>query len=115
MFEHTAHFCDLWDQRAFDPAYNTMPLEAFEPMVRRILAREPYAHGNRAPPTFSDSSCMVNPILVTPRHGRHGGHATFFSILQRVLPSRRVPAGGDICDGNRAAAGACHPSITGCG
>jgi predicted HD phosphohydrolase len=37
-FEHTAQFCHLYDQCAFDPAYDSMPLEAFEPMVRRVLS-----------------------------------------------------------------------------
>jgi predicted HD phosphohydrolase len=37
-FEHTAQFCHLYDQCAFDPAYDSMPLEAFEPMLRRVLA-----------------------------------------------------------------------------
>ena len=38
-FEHTAQFCHLFDQNAFDPAYDTMPLDAFEPMVQRGMAR----------------------------------------------------------------------------
>jgi predicted HD phosphohydrolase len=38
-FERTAMFCARHDQNAFDPAYDTMPLEAFEPMVHRVLAR----------------------------------------------------------------------------
>ena len=37
-FEYTAQFCHQYDQNAFDPAYDTLPLEAFEPMVRRVLA-----------------------------------------------------------------------------
>jgi predicted HD phosphohydrolase len=37
-FEHTARFCHRHDQNAFDPAYDTMPLEAFEPMVQRLFA-----------------------------------------------------------------------------
>ncbi|HEY3696370.1 HD domain-containing protein [Phenylobacterium sp.] len=36
-FEHTAHFCETYDQCAFDPHYDSMPLEAFEPMLRRVL------------------------------------------------------------------------------
>ena len=36
-FEYTAQFCHLYDQSAFDPAYDTMPLEAFEPMVHRVF------------------------------------------------------------------------------
>jgi predicted HD phosphohydrolase len=40
-FEKTALFCERWDQRAFDPRGETLPLEAFEPMVRRVLTRAP--------------------------------------------------------------------------
>jgi predicted HD phosphohydrolase len=32
-------FADEWDQVAFDPAYDTLPLEHFEPLVRRITAQ----------------------------------------------------------------------------
>jgi predicted HD phosphohydrolase len=35
----TLQFCALYDQRAFDPDYESLPLEAFEPMLRRVLAR----------------------------------------------------------------------------
>ena len=38
-FEYTAQFCHLYDQSAFDPAYESMPLEAFEPMLRRVVAK----------------------------------------------------------------------------
>ena len=37
-FEHTAQFCHLYDQAAFDPAYESMPLSAFEPMVHRVFS-----------------------------------------------------------------------------
>jgi predicted HD phosphohydrolase len=43
MFERTASFCEKWDQTSFDPDYDTLPMEAFEPMVRRILGRKPWA------------------------------------------------------------------------
>ncbi len=36
-FEYTAQFCHLYDQNSFDPDYDSMPLEAFEPMLRRVL------------------------------------------------------------------------------
>jgi predicted HD phosphohydrolase len=32
-------FADEWDQVAFDPAYDTLPLEHFEPLVRRLTAQ----------------------------------------------------------------------------
>ena len=37
-FEYCAQFCHLYDQNSFDPAYESMPLEAFEPMLRRVTA-----------------------------------------------------------------------------
>jgi predicted HD phosphohydrolase len=37
-FEATADFCAHFDQNAFDKAYDTMPLAAFEPMVQRVLS-----------------------------------------------------------------------------
>ena len=41
-FERTVLFCERWDQTAFDPAYDTLPIDAFEPMVRGLFAREPF-------------------------------------------------------------------------
>ena len=38
-FEYTAQFCHLYDQSSFDPEYESYPLEFFEPMVRRVMAR----------------------------------------------------------------------------
>ena len=35
----TCDFCERWDQCSFDPAYDDLPLAAFEPMVRRTFAR----------------------------------------------------------------------------
>jgi len=37
-FVACAEFCERWDQRAFDPSYETMPLAVFEPIIRRVLA-----------------------------------------------------------------------------
>ena len=37
-FEYCAQFCHLYDQNSFDPAYESMPLSAFEPMLRRAVA-----------------------------------------------------------------------------
>src|SRR4051812_19711002 len=38
-FELAARFADEWDQTAFDPAYDTLPLEHFEPLVRQAFAQ----------------------------------------------------------------------------
>ena len=37
-FDACAEFCERFDQNSFDPRFDTMPLDAFEPMVRRVLA-----------------------------------------------------------------------------
>ena len=37
-FEHTAKFCHVYDQEAFDPNFKSMPLEAFEPMLQRVMS-----------------------------------------------------------------------------
>ena len=34
-FDAAAHFCAEWDQQAFDPDYDTLPIEYFEPMRAR--------------------------------------------------------------------------------
>ena len=37
-FRDCAEFCEKYDQNSFDPAYDTLPLEAFEPALRRVFA-----------------------------------------------------------------------------
>lgn len=36
-YQATVDFCEDYDQCSFDPAYDSLPLEFFEPMVRRVL------------------------------------------------------------------------------
>ena len=38
-FEACAGFCEKYDQSAFDPNYDSAPLDFFEPMVMRVMAR----------------------------------------------------------------------------
>jgi predicted HD phosphohydrolase len=38
-FEATAQFCHLYDQNSFDPGFQSMPLEAFVPMIGRVFDR----------------------------------------------------------------------------
>jgi predicted HD phosphohydrolase len=40
-YQACADFCEKYDQNAFDPNFDTMPLSAFEPMVRRLFERAP--------------------------------------------------------------------------
>jgi predicted HD phosphohydrolase len=48
-FDLAARFADEWDQTAFDPDYDTLPLEHFEPLVRSTMATtaRPIAAPNR--------------------------------------------------------------------
>jgi predicted HD phosphohydrolase len=41
-------FTDEWDQAAFDPAYDTLPLEHFEPMIERVFAAPRRRHAQGA-------------------------------------------------------------------
>jgi predicted HD phosphohydrolase len=37
-YEMAIKFTDEWDQASFDPAYDTLPLAHFEPMIERVFA-----------------------------------------------------------------------------
>ncbi|XAY79500.1 HD domain-containing protein [Sagittula stellata E-37] len=41
-FDNCAEFCERWDQSSFDPDYDTLPLEHFEPMVVEVFSRKAY-------------------------------------------------------------------------
>jgi predicted HD phosphohydrolase len=41
-FDSCAEFCERWDQSSFDPDYDMLPLEHFEPMLREVFARKAY-------------------------------------------------------------------------
>jgi len=40
-YHDCAEFCENYDQNCFDPDYESLPLEFFEPMVRRIFTWSP--------------------------------------------------------------------------
>jgi predicted HD phosphohydrolase len=41
-FDACAEFCELYDQNCFDPAYDSLPVSEFEPMVRRVFSQVRY-------------------------------------------------------------------------
>ena len=47
-FDSCARFCADWDQPAFDPDYDSLPLEHFEPLVREVFARPASAFASPA-------------------------------------------------------------------
>ena len=42
-FQDTINFCEKYDQNSFDPNYNSLPLDFFKPMVKKIFSRKPYS------------------------------------------------------------------------
>jgi len=46
-YDMTVRFTGEYDQMAFDPAYETRPIEYFRPMVERIFARRPWGAHTR--------------------------------------------------------------------
>ena len=44
FYKDTIRFCETYDQNSFDPAYDTIKLQEFIPMVHRIFDREPHKH-----------------------------------------------------------------------
>ena len=53
-FQDCSDFCELWDQKSFDPNYNTKSVDFFAPMVEEVFARKPYdpkyiKHSKREP------------------------------------------------------------------
>ncbi|MDP2379712.1 MAG: HD domain-containing protein [Pseudohongiella sp.] len=38
-YDYTKRFCDIYDGKAFDPEFESKPLEFFLPMVQRVMAR----------------------------------------------------------------------------
>lgn len=44
-FDACAEFCERYDQNSFDPAYESHPVEEFEPLVRRVCSEPRYLEG----------------------------------------------------------------------
>ena len=42
-YQDTVDFCEKYDQKSFDPKYESLPLEFFKPMVKKIFSRKPYS------------------------------------------------------------------------
>ena len=43
-YQATIDYFEKYDEGYFDPNYKSLPLEHFEPMVRRIFSRKPYSN-----------------------------------------------------------------------
>ena len=41
FYQDAVDFCEKWDQKSFDPDYESYSLEYFEPKVRKLFSKEP--------------------------------------------------------------------------
>jgi predicted HD phosphohydrolase len=39
-YDDAVHFCEHYDQNCFDPGYDTLPLDFFEPMLRKVYSSQ---------------------------------------------------------------------------
>ena len=49
-YDDAAEFADLYDSESFDPSYESLPLEEFEPLLRQVFVsseRSPFELGQR--------------------------------------------------------------------
>lgn len=42
-YQGAVEFCEKYDQNCFDPNYDSLPIEFFEPIVRKVFS-QPYCH-----------------------------------------------------------------------
>ena len=61
-FDDTAEFCERYDQNCFDPAYDSLPVEAFEPLVRAVFSVPRYLSALGA----SASAAAARPVRTAP-------------------------------------------------
>ncbi len=54
-FSACEEFCGRWDETAFDPGYDSLPLSEFRPMLIRMLERHPYSM-----PGLPDAGCGMS-------------------------------------------------------
>ena len=63
-FDDCATLCERWDQASFDPAYDTLTIEHFRPLVQEVFAREPY---DPAVLQTGVRVALVDPAVAAPR------------------------------------------------
>lgn len=42
-FADCVDFCEKWDEKSFDPEYQSLSPEEFAPLVQNVIARRPYS------------------------------------------------------------------------
>lgn len=59
-YDDVREFCEKYDQAAFDPNYDTLPFEAFEPALRRVLGRTQGDTGAGEPASAMDAQIKTS-------------------------------------------------------
>src|SRR5438552_1119791 len=59
-----ADFCASYDQNSFDPRYDTLPLEFFEPMVRRVFSSPKRSSLRSRSSPLRNASCAVSSCRI---------------------------------------------------
>lgn len=60
FFPACEEFCGKWDETAFDPNYESLPLSEFEPMLVRLLNRRPYNIAGQLNETINQAKASLN-------------------------------------------------------
>ncbi len=65
-YDDCVYFCENWDQVSFDPAYRSLPVEFFRPLVMDVFSRSPYditvTRPRRRVPLFDDSVAQMRKM-----------------------------------------------------
>ena len=106
-FDACVEFCERYDQNCFDPAYDSLAVEVFEPMVRRVFAEPRYLDPERSG-RQSASSQKVHRFGVDlrPRRVQECRHAKTNASRSAF---RRRPGDGGGRRSNRRGAGHLWP------
>ena len=59
-YDDVRDFCEAYDQAAFDPSYDTLPFEHFEPMLRRVLTKPNGADSNDQPASAMEAQMTTS-------------------------------------------------------
>jgi len=64
FFNHTAEWCEKYDQASFDMNYPSLPLSAFEPVLREVLAKPQYWWNPNHPKAGAITGVVDDPKVV---------------------------------------------------
>ena len=93
-FEACKRFTDAYDAEAFDPLYVSLPLEAFVPMVRRVLSASPYANDLGNPKRHTENTMAWNHVGASGEGGAENGETRGEEVRATISGSAVAGEGG---------------------